>query len=101
MSTNNKNIMQSEDKRLQASTEALQNMKTIKVGGSKFLFKDWFLLFLVKLLGTDFHGKNKHPQKKGAHPSCKGLLVLVCDGFLRKYLNIAGDHNNNRLVGNL
>ena len=31
MSTNNKNIMQSEDKRLQASTEALQNMKTIKV----------------------------------------------------------------------
>ena len=32
MSTNNKNIMQSEDKRLQASTEALQNMKTIKVG---------------------------------------------------------------------
>ena len=40
MSTNNKNIMQSEDKRLQASTEALQNMKTIKVGGSKFLFKD-------------------------------------------------------------
>ena len=31
MSTNNKNIMQSEDKRLQASTEALHNMKTIKV----------------------------------------------------------------------
>ena len=31
MSSNNRNIMQSEDKRLQASTEALQNMKTIKV----------------------------------------------------------------------
>ena len=31
MSSNNRNIMKSEDKRLQASTEALQNMKTIKV----------------------------------------------------------------------
>ena len=92
--------MQSEDKRLQASTEALQNMKTIKVGSSLFLFKDCFLTFLVKLLGKDIHGKNKHPQKKGAYPSCQGLIVLVCDGFLCKYLNIAGDHNNNRLEGN-
>ena len=30
MSNNNKAIMSSEDKRLQATTEALQNMKTIK-----------------------------------------------------------------------
>lgn len=30
MSKNNSHIMQSEDKRLQATTEALQNMKTIK-----------------------------------------------------------------------
>ena len=30
MSNNNKAIMTSEDKRLQATTEALQNMKTIK-----------------------------------------------------------------------
>lgn len=31
MSRNNRNIMESEDKRLQASTEALQNMKTLKL----------------------------------------------------------------------
>ena len=35
MSTNNKNILKSEDKRLQSSTEALQNMKTIKVSVSQ------------------------------------------------------------------
>ena len=37
MSRNNSAIMQAEDQRLQASTEALHNMKTIKVGLSQTL----------------------------------------------------------------
>ena len=36
MSKNNSAIMQSEDKRLQATTEALQNMKTIKEFSSQW-----------------------------------------------------------------
>jgi len=44
MSRNNRNIMESEDKRLQASTEALQNMKTLKLNC-------WEDLFLKRING--------------------------------------------------
>ena len=91
MSTNNKKILQSEDKRLQASTEALQNMKTIKVFFS-FTYSNTDLDFEVELLGKHFHGKNQPPQKEGADSSCQGLIVLVCNGVFCKYFHLVGDY---------
>ena len=51
MSNNNKAIMASEDQRLQATTEALQNMKTIKeISVQHFILSKKFSETFIKVL---------------------------------------------------
>ena len=79
MSRNNRNIMESEDKRLQASTEALQNMKTLKLNC-------WEDILLNRI--------NEHRNKE-LKLLAKDSFFLVRYGFFRKHINTASDNNNN------